>query len=122
LTTYRADGLIVATPTGSTAYSLAAGGPIIVPSIQGIVLTPICPFTLTVRPLIVPDTVEIQLHLAAKTPDIVLTFDGQVGMEITDRDRVRIRRSPNPVHLITLPGLSYYDLLKSKLRWSGGRV
>ena len=122
LTTYRADGLIVATPTGSTAYSLAAGGPIVVPQVPGIVLTPICPFTLTVRPLIIPDTVCVQLKLAEETPDIMLTFDGQVGMTITDRDIIRIRQSPYPVKMIHLPGLRYYDLLKAKLRWSGGRV
>jgi NAD+ kinase len=122
LTTYRADGLIVATPTGSTAYSLAAGGPIIVPEVPGIVLTPICPFTLTVRPLIIPDTVCVKVKLAEKTPDIRLTFDGQVGMEIGDRDNILIRQSPYPVNMIALPGLRYYDLLKAKLRWSGGRV
>ncbi|MBC2744557.1 MAG: NAD(+)/NADH kinase [Desulfosarcina sp.] len=86
LTDYRADGLIVATPTGSTAYSLAAGGPIIHPSVPGILITPICPFTLTNRPLMVPDSATIKIQLAEDTSDIMLTCDGQVGLKIDDRD------------------------------------
>jgi len=122
LTTYRADGLIVATPTGSTAYSLAAGGPIIHPAVAGIVLTPICPFTLTNRPLIVPDSVTISIRLAEKADDIMLTVDGQAGFDIRYGDEVRIEKGKNPVQMIALPGQQYYDVLKAKLRWSGGRV
>jgi NAD+ kinase len=122
LTTYRADGLIVATPTGSTAYSVAAGGPIIHPDVASIILTPICPFTLTNRPLIVPDSVSIKIKLAIKSSDIMLTFDGQKGLEITDLDTIVIRKGKHPVNMINLPGQQYYDILKAKLRWSGGRV
>ena len=122
LTTYRADGLIVATPTGSTAYSLAAGGPIIQPNVAGIILTPICPFTLTNRPLIVADDVRITLQLEKRETDVMLTFDGQEGLPIGHRDRVHIRKSGHPVNLITIPGQHYFDVLKAKLRWSGGRV
>lgn len=122
LTTYKADGLIVATPTGSTAYSLAAGGPVIHPSVPGIILTPICPFTLTNRPLIIPDGSAIRLRLAERSTDIMLTFDGQVGFEINEQDTIAIRKSAHPVRLITMPGRQYYDVLKAKLRWSGGRV
>ncbi len=122
LTTYRADGLIVATPTGSTAYSVAAGGPIIHPKVASIILTPICPFTLTNRPLIVPDSVSIKIKLAIQSSDIMLTFDGQKGLEINDLDTIVIQKGKHPVNMINLPGQQYYDILKAKLRWSGGRV
>jgi NAD+ kinase len=122
LTTYSADGLIVATPTGSTAYSLAAGGPVIHPAVPGIILTPICPFTLTNRPLIVPESANIKIRLAEGSSDIILTFDGQKGLEIDDRDEIVIQKGPQPIHLITLPDRQYFDILKNKLKWSGGRA
>jgi NAD+ kinase len=122
LTTYSADGLIVATPTGSTAYSLAAGGPVIHPAVPGIMLTPICPFTLTNRPLIVPESANIKIRLAKGSSDIVLTFDGQKGLEINDQDEIVIQKGPHPIHLITLPERQYFDILKNKLKWSGGRA
>ena len=122
LTTYSADGLIVATPTGSTAYSLAAGGPVIHPAVPGIILTPICPFTLTNRPLIVPESANIKIRLTKGSSDIILTFDGQKGLEIDDRDEIVIQKGPHPIHLITLPDRQYFDILKNKLKWSGGRA
>jgi NAD+ kinase len=122
LTTYSADGLIVATPTGSTAYSLAAGGPVIHPAVPGIILTPICPFTLTNRPLIVPESANIKIRLAKDSSDIILTFDGQKGLEINDRDEIVIQKGPHPIRLITLPDRQYFDILKNKLKWSGGRA
>jgi len=122
LTTYSADGLIVATPTGSTAYSLAAGGPVIHPAVPGIILTPICPFTLTNRPLIVPESANIKIRLTKGSCDIILTFDGQKGLEIDDRDEIVIQKGPHPIHLITLPDRQYFDILKNKLKWSGGRA
>ena len=122
LTTYRADGLIVATPTGSTAYSLAAGGPVIHPAVPGIILTPICPFTLTNRPLMVPESANIKIRLAKGSSDIILTFDGQKGLEIDDRDEIVIQKGSHPIHLITLPDRQYFDILKNKLKWSGGRA
>jgi len=122
LTTYRADGLIIATPTGSTAYSVAAGGPIIHPEVAGIIMTPICPFTLTNRPLIVPDSVCIKIKLAAHSADVMLTFDGQKGVAIDEQDTLYIEKGAYPVHMINLPGQNYYDVLKAKLSWSGGRV
>lgn len=121
LTTYRADGLIVATPTGSTAYSLAAGGPIVHPAVPGIIITPISPFTLTIRPLIVSDSAVIKIRLAARSSDILLTFDGQAGFEIKDNDTIVIKKGPRPVQMITTPGYNYFDVLKAKLRWGGGR-
>lgn len=121
LTVYGADGLIVATPTGSTAYSLAAGGPIIHPAVPGIIMAPICPFTLTNRPLIVPDSASIKIMLAKRSSDIMLTFDGQVGLEINEKDAIIICKSPHPINMITLPGQHYFDVLKAKLKWGGGR-
>lgn len=122
LTDYRADGLIAATPTGSTAYSLAAGGPIMHPTVQGILVTPICPFTLTNRPLIVPDDAVIKIRLAEKSADIILTFDGQVGLPIDERDTIIVRKDPSPVNMIVLPDREFFDVLKAKLRWSGSRL
>lgn len=122
LTTYSADGLIVATPTGSTAYSLAAGGPVIHPAVPAILMTPICPFTLTNRPLIVPDSACIKIKLEKKSSDIMLTFDGQAGLEINEEHTIIIQKSLYPVKMITLPDQHYFDVLKAKLRWSGGRV
>ncbi|MBW2592101.1 MAG: NAD(+)/NADH kinase [Deltaproteobacteria bacterium] len=122
LTTYRADGLIVSTPTGSTAYSLAAGGPVIHPAVPGIIMTPICPFTLTNRPLVVPEHVRIKLRLSKGASDIMLTFDGQAGLDIDDKDEIMVRKGAHPTRIITLPGWQYFDILKEKLRWSGSRV
>ncbi|MBS3756133.1 MAG: NAD(+)/NADH kinase [Desulfobacterales bacterium] len=122
LTSYRSDGLIVATPTGSTAYSLAAGGPVVHPAVEGILVTPICPFTLTNRVLIVPGTSKIQIRLGEKASDIVVTFDGQQGLEIDGDDEIVIEKSRYPLELIKLTGHNYFDILKAKLRWSGGRI
>lgn len=122
LTTYSADGLIVATPTGSTAYSLAAGGPIVHPEVPGIIITPICPFTLTNRPLIVPDSADIKIRLAKKSTKVMLTVDGQAGFEINESHSISIRKSPYPISMITMPDQTYFDVLKAKLRWSGGRL
>ena len=122
LTTYKSDGLIVATPTGSTAYSLAAGGPIIHPSVSGIIMTPICPFTLTNRPLIIPDSARIRIQLTKKSSDIMLTFDGQEGLSISHKDTIIIEKSRHPVHVVKIPDQHYFDVLKAKLKWSGSRI
>lgn len=122
LTDYRADGLIVASPTGSTAYSLAAGGPIMHPAVPGILITPICPFTLTNRPLIVPDTARIKIRLAEKATDIMLTFDGQVGLPIDEKHTILVEKGGHPVNLITLPDREFFDVLKTKLQWSGSHL
>ena len=122
ITTYSADGLIVATPTGSTAYSLAAGGPIVHPEVPGIIITPICPFTLTNRPLIVSDSSSIKIRLIRKPIDVMLTFDGQAGFEINEDHTIIISKGLYPVNMITMPEQTYFDVLKAKLRWSGGRI
>lgn len=122
LTTYKADGLIISTPTGSTAYSLAAGGPILHPDVPGIIITPICPFTLTNRPLIVPVKAVIKIEISKKATDIMLTVDGQTGVEIDSKDSIIIEKWPHPVNMIQLNNQNYFDILKSKLKWSGSRV
>jgi NAD+ kinase len=119
LTTYSADGLIIATPTGSTAYSLAAGGPVIHPEVPGVIMTPICPHTLTNRPLILPEDVSIKIKLEEGSSDMMLTFDGQVGLEINGRDEILVEKARQPINIMRIPGLHYFDILKAKLRWSG---
>lgn len=120
LTTYTSDGLIIATPTGSTAYSLAAGGPVIHPDVPGFILTPICPFTLSNRPVILPESAGITIQLADKSSDAMLTIDGQEGVEIDYRDTIHVTKSKHPVQIIDLTGRNYFECLKSKLMWDGG--
>ena len=114
---YRADGLIVATPTGSTAYSLAAGGPIVHPQLDAFVITPICPHMLTNRPLVIPDTARIEIDIAAAEEPVYLTLDGQIGFQLEPRDRVAITQSANRVAFIRSPQKTYFEVLRSKLRW-----
>jgi NAD+ kinase len=114
---YRADGLIVATPTGSTAYSLAAGGPIVDPHLAAMVITPICPHMLTNRPLVIPDTARVEIDVAAVDEPVYLTLDGQVGYQLESRDRVAVTQSANRVLLVQPPRKNYFDVLRSKLRW-----
>jgi NAD+ kinase len=114
---YRADGLIVATPTGSTAYSLAAGGPIVHPQLDAFVITPICPHMLTNRPLVIPDTARVEIDIAAGEEPVYLTLDGQIGFQLQPKDRVAIARSKNRVAFIRSPQKTYFEVLRSKLRW-----
>lgn len=114
---YRADGLIVATPTGSTAYSLAAGGPIIHPALDAFVITPICPHMLTNRPLVVPDTARVELDFVEVGEQGFLTLDGQIGFQLEPKDRVVITKSASKVQFVNPPRLTYYEILRSKLRW-----
>jgi len=121
VSTFRGDGLIVATPTGSTAYNLSAGGPIIYPTMNAIVLTPICPHMLTNRPLVLPDELDIEIALTTPdTKDIYLTLDGQEGFELTDRDRICVRKSEERVLLVQSPDKNYFDVLRNKLKWGEG--
>ena len=114
---FRADGLIVSTPTGSTAYNLSAGGPIIYPSMNAVVLTPICPFTLTNRPIVVPDAAMIELELENENEGVVLTLDGQTGYPMRARDRVRIRKSSTMFNIVQPANRNYFDVLRNKLKW-----
>jgi NAD+ kinase len=117
--TLKADGLIVSTPTGSTAYSLSAGGPILHPQVPAIVLTPICPHTLSFRPLAVPATSSVSVRLLTGGEEVHLTFDGQRGGAFVRNDVVDIRKAPFELQLVTSPRRSYYDLVKEKLGWAG---
>lgn len=117
LTTYRADGLIVSTPTGSTAYTLSAGGPIAYPTLRHIILLPICPHTLSNRPIILPETVTVAVTLDEKVQDVYLTLDGQVGRELKPRDRLEVRSGPYNVKLVKSPRRSHFEILRTKLGW-----
>jgi len=114
---YRADGLIVATPTGSTAYSLSAGGPIVHPSVESILITPICPHTLSDRPLVIRDTSSVEIKLSGSAESVFLTLDGQRGIHLEPGDRVRITRAKELLRLIHPPKKSYFDILRNKLKW-----
>jgi NAD+ kinase len=116
--TLKADGLIVSTPTGSTAYSLSAGGPIIHPQVPASVLTPICPHTLTYRPLIIPSDSEIWIKLLTGVEEVYLTLDGQRGSGLVKNDTIKIRKAPVELQLVTSPRRNYYDLVKEKLSWA----
>ena len=115
--TFRADGLIISTPTGSTAYSLAAGGPILYPSLEALIINPICPFTLTNRPLVIPDTVKIEVILVKDNEDVMVTLDGQVGVALRYRDVIEIRKAETRLKLIECPGKNYFEILRTKLKW-----
>ncbi len=114
----RADGLIVSTPTGSTAYSLAAGGPIVHPMLDAMVLTPICPHTLTYRPVVIPDRATIALTLRGDPGEVYATFDGQVSEPLKPGDVVRVRKSRNAVKLVSVSDKNYFQVLRHKLRWA----
>jgi NAD+ kinase len=117
LTTFKADGLIISTPTGSTAYSLSAGGPIVYPSLQTILITPICPHTLTNRPIIIPNDAIIKATLNSKNEEVILTLDGQVGFSLQCGDIVEVRKGMNAILLIESPYKTYFEVLRTKLRW-----
>jgi NAD+ kinase len=115
--TFRADGLIVSTPTGSTAYNLSAGGPVIYPSMNAVVMTPICPFTLSNRPIVVPDDALIEVSVKTPQEEVAITLDGQVGVPIMTGDRVLIRKSRTTFNIVQATNRNYFDVLRDKLRW-----
>jgi NAD+ kinase len=117
LTHYRGDGLIICTPTGSTAYNISAGGPIIFPTARTIILTPICSFTLTNRPIVFPSDVTVMVEVAEPATDVTLTCDGQVGCHIRDLDQVIVKAAATPLRIIKAPGVSHFETLRSKLKW-----
>lgn len=116
---YRADGLIIATPTGSTAYNLSADGPILYPLLPVAVLTPICPHTLSQRPVVIPDHESIQVVLETPREEVYLTLDGQEGTTMGFGDRIAVTRSRRSVRLVKVSGRTFYDSLRGKLRWGG---
>lgn len=117
VTTFKADGLIVSTPTGSTAYCLSAGGPILYPTTGCIVLTPICPHTLTNRPIVLPDKAVVEISLKSVAEDVFLTMDGQVGFSLKQRDRVVVEKSPFKTRLLIPDESDYFKILRTKLGW-----
>lgn len=122
LSQYNADGLIVATPTGSTAYSLSAGGPVLTPDSGAFVITPVCPHVLTMRPVMVSDRSLIEVVPAEEREDVFLTLDGQDHLRVGPEDRVRITKAPQTLSLALLPGMSFFEVLRHKLKWSGSAV
>jgi NAD+ kinase len=114
---FRSDGLILSTPTGSTAYNVSAGGPIVHPTMAAIILTPISSHTLTNRPLVLPPESRVEVALRSIPDDVYVTVDGQVGMKLDSRDRVTVRRSERRVQLIAPAGKNFFDVLRDKLKW-----
>lgn len=117
LTTFRADGLIISTPTGSTAYNLSAGGPIVYPSLHNLIITPICSHTLTNRPIVIPDDVEVHTLLKSRDEEVTLTLDGQLGFPLAFEDVVVVRKAEGQILLIRSPYRHYFELLREKLKW-----
>lgn len=117
--TYAADGVIISTPTGSTAYSLSAGGPVVVPTVESIVLTPISAHALGVRPLVVAPDAEVVVDTSQSSETLLVTVDGQVGTQLVPGEKLAVRRAPNPVHIVRLPGTSFFELMRAKLGWGG---
>lgn len=117
ISTYKADGLIASTPTGSTAYSLAAGGPIVAPTVRAFIITPICAHTLTNRPIVIRDTATVEVTVTGVEESVYLTVDGQVGMEVQSEDRVRMCKSASAVEIVQPLEKNYFQILRQKLKW-----
>lgn len=120
ITTYRADGLVFSSPTGSTAYSLSAGGPIVNPALQSILVTPICPFMLESRPVLLPASVCLTTRLAGKANEVKIIVDGQPVWEMSDKEALEVAASENPLLLICSPQKDYFEILRNKLNWGAG--
>ena len=119
IATYSADGIVASTPTGSTAYSLSAGGPVIVPTLESILLTPISAHTLAIRPLVLPASAEITVRVEDAPEELLVTVDGQVGTRFSGGETLSIRRAPSPVHIVRFPGTTFFARLRRKLGWGG---
>ncbi len=117
VTTYRCDGLIVATPTGSTAYSLSASGPVLYPTIHSIIVSPVCPFNLTNRPVVIPDWMTVEVSIPDGNPGVMLALDGQSEVGLEAGDRVTVKRAGESAYLIRYEGKSYFDILRERLMW-----
>jgi NAD+ kinase len=119
IASYAADGIVVSTPTGSTAYSLSAGGPVVVPTVESIILTPVSPHTLAIRPLVLPPTAEIQLQAMDGPDELLVTVDGQVGTTFASGETLTVGRAPHPVAIVRFPGTTFFARLRQKLGWGG---
>ncbi len=120
--TYHADGLIVSTPSGSTAYNLAAGGPIVYPTLDCVILTPICPHTLSNRPIVLPDNAQLTIKIVENIKDIFATLDGQMGYKITPNQKLIVRKSTRKIKIITQKDKNYFDVLRTKLNWEERKI
>ena len=116
---YNCDGIVVASPTGSTAYSLSAGGPLVTPSLDSIILTPISAHALALRPIVLPPDVTVTLESVDGPEEVLITVDGQAGTQLASGDRLTVRRAPRPVRIVRFPGNSFFDRLRVKLGWGG---
>ena len=116
---YNCDGIVIASPTGSTAYSLSAGGPLVTPSLDSIIVTPISAHALAIRPIVLPPTVTVILETVDGPDEVLITVDGQAGTELGAGDRLTVRRAPEPVRIVRFPGNSFFDRLRVKLGWGG---
>ncbi len=116
---YSADGIIVSSPTGSTGYSLSAGGPVVVPTVESIVLTPVSPHTMAIRPLVLPPTSLVELRAEDGPSELLVTADGQVGTHLRPGEGLRVRRNPHPIRIVRFPESSFFSVLRRKLGWGG---
>jgi NAD+ kinase len=117
--TYAADGIVISTPTGSTAYSLSAGGPVVVPTLESIVLTPISPHTLAIRSLVIPADAEVTVEANESPTELLVTVDGQVGTSFVKGEKLKIRRADSPVRIVRFPGATFFERMRVKLGWGG---
>jgi NAD+ kinase len=116
---YNADGIVVSSPTGSTAYSLSTGGPLVIPTLDSIIITPISPHALAIRPIVLPPNVEVTLQAMGGPDEVLVTVDGQVGARFAQGDKLVVRRAEYPVHIVRFPGTSFFERLRVKLGWGG---
>jgi NAD+ kinase len=116
---YAADGIVICTPTGSTAYSLSAGGPVVVPTLESIVITPISPHTLAVRSLVIPADAEVTIEAEDSPTELLVTVDGQVGTNFVKGEKLKIRKADNPVRIVRFPGATFFERMRVKLGWGG---
>jgi NAD+ kinase len=117
--TYAADGVVISSPTGSTAYSLSAGGPVVVPTVESIIITPVSPHTLAVRPLVIPPDAEITVEANETPTELLVTVDGQVGTSFVKGEQLKVRRADNPVRIVRFPGATFFERMRVKLGWGG---
>jgi NAD+ kinase len=117
--TYAADGVVISTPTGSTAYSLSAGGPVVVPTLESIVITPISPHTLAIRSLVIPADAEVTVEVNESPTELLVTVDGQVGTSFVKGEKLKIRKADNPVRIVRFPGATFFERMRLKLGWGG---
>ncbi|MFL5480973.1 MAG: NAD(+)/NADH kinase [Gemmatimonadaceae bacterium] len=117
--TYAADGVVISTPTGSTAYSLSAGGPVVVPTVESMLITPISPHTLGIRPLVIPPDAEVTVEANESPTELLVTVDGQVGTSFVKGDQLKVRRADNPVRIVRFPSTTFFERMRVKLGWGG---